>query len=120
MITSTELTAAAGVLLSLVFSYVPNINTWYAAKPPEEKRAIMLGLIVAVALVTFGIACAGLGPDFGIKATCDRAGAIGMFQAIVLAAIANQTTYMVTPKPMKVKIASKASWEAEQAKLANK
>lgn len=120
MITSTELTAAAGILLSLAFSYIPRLNTWYAAKTPETKRAIMLGLIVVIGLATFGIACAGWAADFGIRTTCDRAGAIGLIQAVVVAAVANQTAFMVSPRPDNVKRISEASWEASRAKLANK
>jgi hypothetical protein len=66
---------------------------------------VMLGLLVLVALSTYGLSCAGLGVDIGINVTCDQPGAIGLLKALVLAIAANQGTYTITKRP---KIRAKA------------
>jgi hypothetical protein len=63
-----------------------------------HKRLIMLGLLIAVAAAAFGLACTGFGADFGIAVTCDKAGAVGMIQALLMAVMANQATYQISPK----------------------
>jgi exosortase/archaeosortase len=99
----------AGSVLSLVFSYIPGLNTWFAGKAPEFKRLFMLGLLVLVAAAVYGVACLGYGSGFGINVTCDQAGAIALFQALILAIIANQSVYAVTPKTGAVQEARKDS-----------
>lgn len=108
--TAQMLSGAAGIILSLLFSYVPKLNTWYAGQSEEVKKLIMLGLLFVVAAGAFGLACAGVLTDlFGIAITCDKAGAIGLIQAFVIAAVANQTTYKLTPQVKSVKAAKVAS-----------
>ena len=97
------LALVAGAVLSLAFSYIPGVNTWFAALDGAMKRLLMLALLLAVALAVVGIACSGFGADIGIDVTCDRAGFIGMLKAFVLAMIANQGTYPITPKTQSVK-----------------
>jgi hypothetical protein len=104
--TAQMLAAAAGILLSLLFSYIPKLNTWYAAQSEEAKKLIMLGLLFVIAVGAFGLSCAGVLTDlFGIAITCDKAGAIGLIQAFVLAVIANQGVYAITPQTAAVKAA---------------
>ena len=92
------LTMIAGVVLSLLFSYVPGLNTWFAALDSLYKRLIMLGLLLLSAAALFGLACAGILQELaGVQVTCDRAGLIGLVQAFIAAVIANQTAYMITP-----------------------
>lgn len=98
------LSAVAGVLLSLAFSYIPGLNTKYAALSDEWKKLTMLGLLLVVAAGTFGLACAGLLTDlFGMTITCDKAGAIGLVQVFLFAAFGNQTAYKLTPQTQAVK-----------------
>lgn len=107
------LSLIAGSVLSLVFSYVPGLNASFAAKSAEVKRLIMLGLLVVVGAAVAGIACSGFGADVGIAVTCDRTGLVGLLIATALAAIANQTTYNVSPKTPAVQEARKdAQFEA--------
>jgi len=91
------LSSLAGIGLSLLFSYIPGAADWYAARDSIQKRLIMLGLLLVVTAVTFGLACANLAPE-SISITCDRPGAIALIQAFIAAAIANQATYMLSPK----------------------
>jgi hypothetical protein len=96
---SAEMLAAiAGSILSLLFSYVPGLNSWYQALEATYKRLVMFGLLVIVAGGSIGMACAGWGADFGLTLTCDRAGAAGVVQALLLAVMANQATFTITPQ----------------------
>lgn len=94
-----NLSAICGVVLSLVFSYVPGLSSKWEALASEYKRLIMLGLLIVVAGVVFGLACTGWGADFGVAVVCDKKGFIGLVQALIYAIMANQTAYMITKKP---------------------
>lgn len=91
---SAELLASlAGVVLSLLFSYIPKLSEWFAVLDGVYKRLIMAGLIFIVAAGTFGLSCAGV-----INAvTCNQPGAIGLVTAFLAALIANQSTYTISP-----------------------
>ena len=103
----------AGSILSLVFSYVPGLNAKFAALGPEVKRLIMLGLLVVVAVGAFGLACTGYGANFNIATVCDVQGALGLGGSLLLAIIANQAVYAVSPKTPAVQEARKdAAFEA--------
>ena len=48
MTVSSELIVSiAGVVLSLLFSYIPGLRTWFAALVTETKQLIMLGVRVS-------------------------------------------------------------------------
>ena len=91
------LSSIAGVVLSLLFSYVPGLKVRFGALDGDYKRLIMLGLLALVGAGAFGLSCAGLAADFGINVTCDQAGAIGLLKVFGVAAIANQATYQLSP-----------------------
>jgi hypothetical protein len=94
--TPENLTAIAGILLSLVFSYVPGLKDWYAQLTTEIKRVVMLVLLVVVTGGVLAIACAGYAPDLSIAVACDRAGIVLLIKAFVAALIANQAAYLIT------------------------
>lgn len=87
-----------GVILSLVFSYVPGVEAWYKALEGTTKRLIMLGLLVLVTAAIFGVSCAGLGGDFGISVECSKAGVMGLLQVLFAAIIGNQAVFLISPK----------------------
>lgn len=88
----------AGSILSLLFSYVPGLSTWFDGLKSEVKRLVMLGLLLVVAVGVVALACAGYASDLGLSITCDRPGIAAVAQAFILALIANQATYQITPK----------------------
>jgi len=96
--TSEQISLTAGVLLSLAFSYVPGLADGFGRLSPETKRLVMLGLLALVSAGAFGIACAGWGAEWGLTLTCDQAGAWGLLKAFLLAVIANQATYQISPR----------------------
>jgi hypothetical protein len=88
----------AGTILSLLFSYIPGVEPKFKELSPTRKRLIMLGLLFLVSGTTFGLACLGWGEDLGINLTCDRSGALGLFTQFAIATIANQTTFLISPR----------------------
>jgi hypothetical protein len=98
-LTPDFLAAVAGVILSLAFSYIPGLNTGYAGLDPTKKRLIMLALLFLAAWGIYGLGCGGI---LSAGITCDRQGAIQVIWMFVLAAIANQSTYQLSPLPSAV------------------
>lgn len=105
--TSELLSSIAGIVLSLVFSYVPGINSAFGALKSETKRLIMAGLLLIVAGSAFGLSCAGLWPTV----TCDQDGALGLIGNLVAALIANQAAYSISPE---TKAVAQAKWLRDQ------
>lgn len=89
--TSNQLAEFAGIVLSLAFSYVPGLREKYDALDGSYKRLVMLGALALVAAGVFGLSCWGIMDSV----TCTKTGAIGLFEAFVAAAIANQATYLL-------------------------
>ena len=93
--TSDQLGAVAGVVLSLACSYVPGLRDWFAGLDGDRKRVIMLAALVVVSLGAFGLTCAGvLG---GTAVQCSQKGAIDLFWAFAAALVANQAAYLISP-----------------------
>lgn len=92
------LSMIAGTLLSLVFSYIPGAKDWFMKFDPAVKRLIMLTLIFITAGCIFGLACSAWASDLGISITCNQSGLLGLVQQVVLAIIANQGVYSISPQ----------------------
>jgi hypothetical protein len=99
--TPEMLALIAGVVLSLVFSYVPGLNVKFAALDPTYKRLIMLGLLVLTAGAVFGLSCASV--LTGV--TCDQPGLMQLVTILILSVIANQSTFAISPLTNAVQIA---------------
>ena len=91
--TSELLASIAGIVLSLVFSYVPFAKDWFEKLDGNYKRLVMLGLLVAVALVIFGLSCA----NWYALVACSAVGAKALIEMVIIAAVSNQTAYMLIP-----------------------
>lgn len=100
--TPEVLSLVAGIVLSLMFSYIPKMNTWYAVQSEEVKKLIMLGLLLVVAAAVYGLSCAGYLPE-AYAVACGEQGIVVLVQAFILAAVANQTAYKLTPQLRAVK-----------------
>jgi len=94
--TAEKLAILAGVVLSLLFSYVPGFANWFEPLDGNKKRLIMLALLLTTAGGAFGLSCAGLLNWL----TCDQMGAWALVQVFIAAAIANQATFALSPKPV--------------------
>ena len=91
-LTPELLASIAGILLSLVFSYIPGLNVKFAALENIHKRLVMLALTFVAAGGIFALSCAGLN-DY---VTCKQTGAWGLLQLFIRAAIANQSAYLLS------------------------
>ena len=90
------LSSVAGIVLSLIFSYVPGVRTWYDQFNPDYKRLVMLVLLAVVAVGVFGLSCAWLYQ----WVPCDQSCGVKLVEIFVMALIANQTTFLISPKPV--------------------
>lgn len=95
--TAENLSMYAGVLLSLIFSYLPGVNSWYDTRASDVKRLLMLAILAVTAGAIFGLACAG----YWAGVVCDQTGAVALVKLFIAAVIANQATFLVSPKPAK-------------------
>ena len=86
------LAGAAGLALSLLFSYVPGLNKCFDSLDGIYKRLVIGALIVLVGGGAFGLSCAGL--YAGV--TCDQAGAVEAIKAVFAALVVNQSAYALT------------------------
>ena len=93
-----SLSAAAGIVLTLCASYLPGFSDWYEPLAPNAKRLLMLTLLLATSLISYGIACAGLGVELGITIECNQQGALTVLRAFISALIANQSAYAISPR----------------------
>jgi nitrate/nitrite transporter NarK len=93
--TADQLSAVAGVVLSLVFSYIPGIKSAFAKLDSDYKRLAMGILIVLVAGASFALSCTGV----IAVAVCDRPSVLGLVNAVIAALVANQATFLISPKP---------------------
>ena len=94
-----SLSLIAGTLISLFFSYIPGAKNWFENFDAQVKRLIMLSLIILSSAAVFGLSCLGWGTDLGITIACDQKGLMGLVQQVVLAIIANQGVFAISPHP---------------------
>ena len=86
--------AVAGVVASLIFEYIPGLNTWYNGLDDNYQKLFMLGILAAVVAAAFALSCAGWEQIY----ECSEVGAKTALYAFVAALIGNQATYLVSPK----------------------
>ena len=91
--TAETLALYGGVVVSLLFGYIPGLSTWFSGLETIYKRLVMALVLLAVSVGVVGMACAGYG---NVAITCDQAGFEGVIRAFVAALIANQATYTLT------------------------
>ena len=92
---SSELLASlGGVVFSLLFSYFPGLNGVFDPLPANQKRLVMLAVLLATAAGVFGLACVG---KYNLVA-CNADGAWALLEFFVVAAVANQAAYKLSPK----------------------
>lgn len=99
--TSDLLVSISGVVLSLLFSYLPGLSVWYGELSGDRKRLIMLGMLALVASGMYALDCGGLlvklAPD--VAGMCSSAdGWVQVVRAFVVAMIANQSAFALSPQ----------------------
>lgn len=91
------LSLICGTVLSLIFSYVPGARTWFERFPAEIKRLIMLAFLLLAASIVYGLSCLGWAAEWQINLTCDQHGLMALIEQTVIAIIANQSIYAISP-----------------------
>ena len=86
-----NLAAVAGIVLSLVFSYVPGLSTKFSALDPVRKRLTFMGLLLLTAIGFVAYECRAL-------VECYTANGEKAVTAFVFALMASQGAYQLTPK----------------------
>lgn len=95
METQQMIVLGAGSLLSLLFAYVPKLNSWYEQKDSQTKQLVMLVCLVVVAAGMAGASCAGINLSVSLP-VCDQGGLTALVEAFVLATLGNVATYATT------------------------
>ena len=89
-----------GLILSLLFSYVPAAKVWYGN---QKNNGLLMVLFVAiVSAVYFGLSCTSFGAQLNIQVACTQLGAMEVFWGFVACLTGNQLTYLTagaTPIP---------------------
>jgi hypothetical protein len=89
-----QISAVSGLVLSLIFEYVPGISALYDKLDKTAKQLVMLALLALVVVAAFLLSCFGPFKYF----TCDSAGIWSAINAFIAALVANQATHRIAPK----------------------
>jgi hypothetical protein len=92
--TAEQLVAIVSAVLALLFAYVPGFANWFNPIQAEYKRLIMLGLLLAVSAVIFGLSCSGI----ATYVECTQQGVWEYVQILGVAIIMNQSLFAIAPK----------------------
>ena len=92
--TEQTISTIAGIIISLIFSYVPGAKDYFETIDSNKRRLVMLAILAVATAGIFGATCAG----YSTGATCDNDGAQSLVRIFISAMIANQATFLVTPK----------------------
>ena len=87
----------ASGILSLLFAYVPGLSDWFEPKTPKVKAGLMAILTILIAVAVFALFCGGFIAVIGL--VCGKSGLTQVLWTIVLALVANQTTYLMFVRP---------------------
>lgn len=91
------ISGVAGVVLSLLFEYIPGFHQWYNALSNEWKKLIMLGVVTATSLGIFGLSCIDSSLVLQTGITCDSHGAWALVASWIAAITANQGVHRLLP-----------------------
>jgi hypothetical protein len=92
--TAETLSAVAGVVLSLAFSYVPGLAPWFGQLEATYKRLVMAGSLLIVSIVVVALSCWNITP----LVACTQDGIVALVSAFLAALVANQAAYLISPR----------------------
>ena len=81
-----------GLILSLIFSYVPAVKVWYGNQ--KNNGLIMVLFVAIVSAAYFGLSCTNLGTQLNIQVACTQLGAMEVFWGFLACLTGNQLTYL--------------------------
>ena len=85
-----------GSILSLAFSFLPGLKTWYNGFDPKKKQIIMIAVLAIVSVLVGALNCANVAVDFLPVFGCDAAGIGKLVEVFILAATGSVTTHQST------------------------
>jgi hypothetical protein len=91
---SEQILAIAGVVLSLAFEYIPGLHAWYNALTDDRQRGVMLLALALTVAGAFGLSCVGWLQLY----VCDQAGVQRAVIGFIAALAANQAMHRILPK----------------------
>lgn len=87
----------AGLILALIFDFVPKAKAWFDTKSVEGKRLVNAAILLVVVVIVFGFNCLGWAGLVGIPSVaCTQEGALFMVQLFLLAIGVNYGTHAVS------------------------
>lgn len=92
------LVGLAGVVLAILFEYVPGLTDWYNQLKNNYQRLLMLGMLVVVAGVVFGLNCEGWFAGKIPVVECSQEGIEELIWLVVVAVASNQGTHRILPR----------------------
>ncbi len=97
-ITPEQLSAIAGILLSLLTFYIPRFGPWYSAQSGQTKAQLMGAFIVVAGVGSFALAYFNIGPfTLGTNVQFWPA-AWALLLTVAAALIGNQATFTLVNK----------------------
>jgi putative flippase GtrA len=103
-LTTDTISAVAAILLSLLFSYVPNVKDWFAKQPGTTKRLVVLGSLALAAAGGLALSCGSLNGVMLVPGAtaCTETNLVDVVSAFIAALVANQSAYSFAPQPKTV------------------
>ena len=98
-LTSDWLILIASGVTTLVFSWFPGLNTWYAGLREPIKKVIMAGVILLIVAVALTLSCYSV---IDSNLACTKEGITAAIGIYLMAIGVNQGLYKVTPQTAKV------------------
>lgn len=106
-LTSETLYMITGSVISLIFDLFPWLATWYQSIKPNNKRWVMIFVLIIVSASMIGLSCWEVTAPLLVKhinVTCTEAGIVEFVEIFFYTLIANQATFLLNPfKPNKPK-----------------
>ena len=94
------LSTITGIVISVVFRYLPKLKDWYYSMDTAGKQLFMAGVLVIVSGVMFGLSCipdfAELFPEYAIA--CSSEGLLGYLHILLPMLVSNQAFYSIIKK----------------------
>jgi len=97
--TSEQLAAIAGMVISLLLAYAPGLRTWFDTLASEAKGGITAAVTVCAGLAIYGLSCAGWFLQLGV--TCSQGGFQQLVTIVIGALVGLAGTYVTLVRPFK-------------------
>ena len=98
--TSEQISALAGLILSLSLAYIPGLSSWYSALE-NPKKVFVTGIVIVVAAVG-SLAWNCRADPAGLVACLNQNYSVYL-SALIAALVANQASFTLLVKPFKKK-----------------